>query len=101
MPGRVRIVWDRTAIRALATDPDVARETHRASRDMARALASATPVRTGGGALSIAVRPSRARGADDVGWDKQHFYLIFPEYGTKFIDAQRFARRTLEHFIVT
>jgi hypothetical protein len=94
-----RVVWDYAKIRALKTDPDVAAATHAAADGLTELLRAMTPRATGAGADSIGARDSRAKGAVDVGWDAAHYYLIFPEYGTKFIDEQRFARGALDRYI--
>jgi HK97 gp10 family phage protein len=90
-----RIRWDQKSIRELRTDPRVVGYVAEAARNMADLITDRAPQDTGGGAASIAARPSRARGATDVGWDASHFYMIFPEFGTQYQDAQRFARDVL------
>lgn len=94
-----RIRWDQASIRALRTDPNVMRYVLAAGDDFARDLAIATPRDTGAGAESIAARPStRSKGAADVGWDADHWYLRFPEFGTEHQAAQRFARGLLDRY---
>jgi hypothetical protein len=95
----VRIVWDRTALRGLRTDPQVMAYLERAAEDMAQELAAAAPRDSGEGATSIEARPSGVAGAVDVGWDAEHGYLLFPEYGTKHQPAQRFARDLLNSYV--
>jgi len=98
----VRFRWDRAAINALKTDPPVRAEILRAAEGMAEQIRQATPRASGAGADSIGVHPApRAVGAFDAGWDKTHFYLGFPESGTKFQAAQGFAWRVLQHYIHT
>lgn len=95
----VRIRWDPKAIRELRTDPQVMRTTMEAAQGLGREMSAGAPKDTGAGAASIEARAAkRAAGAVDVGWDAAHFYLIFPEYGTKFIDEQRFARDALDRY---
>lgn len=96
--GKMRIRWDRAAIRALKTDPDVTEMVDDVSRKMAERMRSSAPKNSGGGAQSISAHHSRAVGADDIGWDANHWYLIFPEYGTKFQAQQRFARDVLDAY---
>jgi HK97 gp10 family phage protein len=95
----VRIVWDRAALRGLKTDPQVVAHIERAAEDMAQELAAAAPRDSGQAAATIEARDSRAAGAQDVGWDADHFYLIFPEYGTDRQPAQRFARDLLNSYV--
>ena len=93
-----RIRWDPKAIRELKVDPNVMREVHLVAEDLARDLIAMTPKDTGAGAASIDIRTPKAQGALNVGWDKEHFYLFFVEYGTKTITAQRFARDVLDRY---
>ena len=93
-----RIVWDRQALRALRTSPEVAAEVGRTSDELAVLLALATPRDTGAGAASVEARPSRALGAEDVGWDKRHYYLSFVEFGTKHIEGRHFGRDVLDRY---
>jgi HK97 gp10 family phage protein len=95
----VRIVWDRAALRGLKTDPQVVAHVDRAAQDMARELSAAAPRDSGEAAATIDARDSRAAGAADVGWDADHFYLIFPEYGTDRQPPQRFARDLLNSYV--
>jgi hypothetical protein len=101
MGAGFRVVWDRAAIAALKTDPEVQDVIERVGDDMAGELRAATPKASGLGAESVQSRPSRAKGARDIGWDKGHYYLIFPEYGTKYQAAQRFARDVLDRYTFT
>lgn len=78
MAVSVRTVWDRAAIAALRTDPEVLAYVTDAARGVARALRAAAPKNTGAAADSIQDRPpARAKGARDVGWDKAHYYMSF------------------------
>jgi HK97 gp10 family phage protein len=95
----VRIVWDRAALRGLKTDPQVVAHIERAAEDMARELAAAAPRDSGEAAASIEARDSGTAGAVDVGWDAEHGYLTFPEYGTDRQPAQRFARDLLNQYV--
>jgi len=93
--AHVRYVLDPASVRELKTDPQVEKYIRDVGEQFARQLREVTPVHSGAGAASITAHDSRAQGATDVGWDKTHWYLIFPEYGTKFQPAQRFARDLL------
>ena len=94
-----RIRWDRRAVRELGMEPGVQDTIQLLAKQMVELLRATAARDTGAGAESIDVRPDRRmKDAVDVGWDAAHYYLIFPEYGTKFQEAQRFARRALyEH----
>ncbi len=96
--GNVRMVWDQPEIRRLGEDPEVVAFVDLVGEDFAHSLRAATPHLSGAGAASVAARKSRARNATDVGWDADHFYLIFPEYGTRFQHYQRFTRDLLERY---
>ncbi len=89
---------DEVAVRDLVVDPQIVNYLFLLGEQFAEDLRSVTPKDTGAGAASIGPHTSRARGATDVGWDKAHWYLIFPEYGTKFQPAQRFARSLLDRY---
>jgi HK97 gp10 family phage protein len=93
-----RIRWDQKSIRELRTDPNVMRYIAAAAEGFARDVRATAPKDTGAGAASIAPHPSRAKGATDVGWDADHFYMMFPEFGTKYQAAQRFARDVLDRY---
>lgn len=58
----------------------------------ARVAAGTAPRRTGGGADSIhaeAVLDGRDH-AVAVGWDREHYYMIFHERGTRYLPARPF-----------
>jgi len=98
--AKVRLVVDAEAVEKLKTDPEIAAYTRRGAEGLAEQIRANTPQRTGEGAASIGVRPApRAVGAFDAGWDQTHFYLGFPEFGTKYQAAQGFAQRVLEHYV--
>lgn len=101
----IRTVWDRQAIAALKTDPEVEAYIESASQGLASALRSAAPKLTGAGAASIAVRPSRAQGARQVGWDKEHYYMTYQDFYSTFDNHTNpnfgFAQETLERYVHT
>lgn len=106
-PGSVgavhtRIVWDRAAIKALRTDPGVHEHVDEVSHQVATRMRATAPKHSGAGAESIRAKWARSKesGAADIGWDAAHYYLIFPEYGTKFQATQRFARDVLKAFTI-
>lgn len=89
---------DAAAIRALRTDPDVVALVEEAAGGIADALEALAPKHTGAAAASIDDKRARAAGAFNVGWDAAHYYLLFPEYGTKYQPPQYFARTVLRRY---
>ena len=98
----VRLSVDEGAIKTLKTDPQIVEYIRRGAERFAGELRAATPHHSGAGAASIRAHDSRAQGATDVGWDKEHWYLIFPEYGTKLgarpQPPQAFVRKLLDRY---
>lgn len=90
-----RVVWDRKAVAELRLDPGVRAYIQSVGEQVAHDMRVLAPRDSGAGAASILARDSRSKGATDVGWDKEHYYLIFPEYGTVHQPAQRFAHEAL------
>jgi hypothetical protein len=99
----VRTAWDRAAIAALKTDPEVVAYVEVAAQGFAALMRALAPKDTGAGAASIAPRDSRSKGARDVGWDKPHFYLSFQNnyatLGSKANPNYRFALDALERYV--
>jgi len=99
----VRTAWDRAAIAALKTDPEVVAYIDTAAEGFAALERALAPKDTGAGAASIAARPSRSKGARDVGWDKAHYYLSiqnsFSTLGTQPNPNYRFALDALERYV--
>jgi len=93
-----RTVWDRTAIAALKTEPQVAAYTHEVAEGMAAFERRLAPSKTGAGGDSIAIRDSRAKGAEDISWDADHLYMGYQELGTKFVPRTNFAGRTVDEY---
>lgn len=93
----VRFVPDPAAIAALAKDPQIlagVREVAEAAADRMRKRA---PENTGAGARSIHVEPDPDEGFR-VGWDREHYYLSFTEFGTEHEPARPFVRPTVDEF---
>lgn len=64
-------------------------------------LRAVAPKDSGGGAASINVEDGQTPDGDPavlVGWDAQHYYLLFPEYGTERQREQRFTRTLLDRY---
>jgi hypothetical protein len=91
----VRYVPGENLERTLKTDPGFVKLIRETGERFAIEARAAAPRDSGGGADSIRAHESRAMGATDVGWDAEHYYLIFPEYGTEFQFEQRFMRDLL------
>jgi len=99
----VRTAWDRAAIAALKTDPEVMAYVEVAAQGFAAIERALAPKDTGAAAASIQPRPSRSKGALDVGWDKPHFYLSFQNnyatLGSRTNPNYRFALEALERYV--
>lgn len=82
--GDVRLNFDHGEIAALAGEAELIAHTERLGRLVADAARALAPKRTGAGAESIDVWPGRDSAGvyADVGWDRQHFYMLFREFGT-------------------
>lgn len=98
--ARTRVRWDYKAIRELRTDPRIVSFVEQIAGDMGAEMSALAPKDTGAGAASIGVHPGRAKGSSRVGWDAEHFYMLFPEYGTEHQPAQRFARDVLDRYTI-
>lgn len=99
--GKVRVRIDRKAVETIMQEPGGARLMREIGRDFAARMQAVAPKDSGAGANSIDardVRDKRGNPAVDVGWDKAHFYMIFPEYGTTHQREQRTIRTLLEQY---
>jgi hypothetical protein len=97
----VTTIWDENQIRGLREDPGVVAYVRDVGEGFARAERFLAPKRTGAGAGSIQVRPSRSKGAVDVGWDREHRYMGYQELGTKYIARKNFAGLTVAQYLHT
>lgn len=99
----VRTVWDRPAIAALKTDPEVVAYVEVAAQGFAAVMRALAPKDTGAAAASIEPRASRSKGARDVGWDKPHYYLSFQNnfatLGSRTNPNYHFALEALERYV--
>lgn len=99
--GRVRVRIDRKAVETIMQEPGGRRMMIEVGREFAARMRAVAPKDTSAGANSIEpreVRDKRGNPGVDVGWDRQHFYMIFPEYGTKHQREQRTIRTLLEQY---
>jgi HK97 gp10 family phage protein len=99
---KTRLVWDRAAVKALRTDHGVHQLIKQTGDVVASQMQALAPKHTGRGSESIRDKWAKSQdsGAIDIGWDAAHWYMIFPEYGTKFQAQQRFARGVLDKFTI-
>jgi HK97 gp10 family phage protein len=89
MASKARLVLDTKALDAMLGAPQTAAEVHAVADAVAGLARGFAAKDTGAGAASIAARPSRRRRASYVvSWDKAHRYMIYPEVGTRFMEAQ-------------
>ena len=98
MPGRIRVVVDRAALDSLATDPGVLAGVEQVAEAAAGKMRGRAPKDTGEGAASIHVEPDPDDPGFRIGWDPDHFYMLFPEFGTEQQPARPFMRPTADEF---
>lgn len=99
--GRVRVRIDQKAVESIMQEPGGQRLMRQIGRDFASKMRAVAPKDTSAGANSIDARDikdKKGNPAVDVGWDKAHFYMIFPEYGTIHQREQRTIRTLLESY---
>jgi hypothetical protein len=85
-----RLVLDQAAIDRLLTTPRADVTVHGVADDIAARARGYAAKRTGAGAASIAARPARRARVPRyvVSWDAAHRYMIYPELGTRYMQAQ-------------
>lgn len=93
-----RFVIDQAAVDALGKDPAILAAVEKIAEDVAARIRKRAPEGTGTGAQSVHVEPDPDGAGFRVGWDKQHFYLSFHEYGTQYEAARPFVRPTVDEF---
>lgn len=81
-----RVVIDDRAVVLVATDPDALDLLLAAGRGLAHTAAAGSARPRGPGAASYDA--FRVGGEVRVGWDIDHDYMRFPEFGTRFQRAQ-------------
>lgn len=96
MADDIRIVLDPVAVADLLTDPGVGQALMEAGQAVAGAAQSGAPHRTGAGAASIQPRMA-GPGEVDVGWDSDHHYMFFHEFGTRYMSAAPFLGPALDY----
>lgn len=98
MSARVRVTVDPAAIKALESDPGVLAGVADVAEAAARVMRNRAPKDTGEGAESIHVEPDPDDPGSRIGWDPDHFYMAFPEFGTEHEPARPFMRPTADDF---
>lgn len=99
MPGRNRVAIDKAAMDALASDPRIlAAIDDQVNPEIVARMRHRAPKDTGGGAESIHAEPDPDEPGFRIGWDEDHFYMSFHEFGTQHQPAQPFARPTADEF---
>jgi len=94
-----RVEVDQAAIAALASDPNVLAAIDAQINPMVVAtMQRRAPKDTGAGAESIHSEPDPDEPGFRIGWDPDHFYLSFHEFGTEHQPARPFARPTADEF---
>jgi len=96
MPNRVTV--DKAAIDALSKDPAMLAALHAVAEAAAERMRQRAPTSTGAGAASIHAEPDPDGESYRVGWDRDHFYMSFVEFGTESDHARPFARPTVDEF---
>ena len=96
----VRVDFDDRDLRALAADPEVGREMARIAAPIVREAQTRAPRLTGAGASSIRADQVVERGEQEVHicWDRDHYYMAFHEFGTRYLPARPFLEPTVEGF---
>lgn len=85
-----RLDINQAAVNNLAHDAAVRAELKRDGDEVAARARSLAPKLTGAGARSI---HAEVEGDEvHVGWDEDHAYMLYPEYGTRSQRAQPFLR---------
>jgi HK97 gp10 family phage protein len=98
MPRQVRITVDQAAIDALAKNPGVLAGVEEVAEAAADLMRKRAPKDSGEGAASIHVEPDDDEPGFRIGWDPDHFYMLFPEFGTEQQPARPFMRPTADEF---
>lgn len=98
MAGQIRVTVDKAALADLAHDPGVLADVERIAEAAATQMRRRAPKDTGEGADSIHVEPDEEEPGFRIGWDPDHFYLSFHEFGTEHQPARPFMRPVADEF---
>ena len=94
-----RVEVNAAAVKALQRDPGVlAAVESQVIPAVVAEMKRRAPKDTGAGAESIGYEPDPDGHGFRVTWDKDHFYMAFPELGTEHQPARPFARPTADDF---
>lgn len=96
MPNR--FVVDPAAVAALNKDPQILAGVREVAEAAADEMRKRAPERSGRGAASIHVEPDPDGAGFRVGWDREHYYMAFQEFGTEYEPARPFVRPTVDEF---
>ena len=95
MPRGARVQLNLTEIRKVPVRKDVTEVLMKIGEQVAGRAAMDAPKKTGEGARSI--HPEKGKNGDvNVGWDRDHFYMLFSEVGTSRQPARPFLRPALD-----
>lgn len=98
MAGQIRVTVDQAALKDLAHEPDVLAGVEKVAEAAAARMRDRAPKDTGEGAASIHVEPDEDEPGFRIGWDPDHFYLSFHEFGTQHQPAEPFMRPVADEF---
>ena len=98
MANSIRVTVDQAALKDLERDPTVLAAVGQVAEAAAKKMRNRAPKRTGAGAESIHVEPDEDNPGFRIGWDVQHFYMTFDEFGTQKEPARPFMRPTADEF---
>jgi HK97 gp10 family phage protein len=98
MPDRIRVTVDQSALGSLDSDPGILAAVEQVAEAAAELMRKRAPKDTGEGAESIHVEPDDDEPGFRIGWDPDHFYMLFPEFGTEHQPARPFMRPTADEF---
>ena len=92
------VVVNQSEMRRLLDGPGVMAGLERVGEQVAKRAALTAPKATGAGAASIHAETAEdSRGKHvRVGWDRDHFYMLFAEVGTSRMSARPFLRPALD-----
>lgn len=98
--SRVRFVYNEPELEALLQEPEVLNQMLELVEPVVMTGRMLAPKDTGAGAASIhAESVVDAQGpAADISWDREHYYMIFPHQGTKYMPPRPFLEDALEMY---
>jgi HK97 gp10 family phage protein len=96
----VRVVVHPEGVRELLADPATERYLLDVGRQVANVARVQAPKRSGAGAASIHAESFRAADGWEVrvSWDQEHYYMRFPDLGTRHLPARHFLENALDQY---